>query len=505
MMSPTTLQGQTLGKYEILEPLGRGGMAQVYRAYHPQLDRFVAIKILRGDLIEEPEFQARFRREARAVAALRHAHIVHIYDFDVQDDYYYMVMELLGGDTLKATLNRQRSLGAALPLDDLTRILSGVLDGLAYAHAEGITHRDIKPANILLTRRGEAVLTDFGIAQIVGGTSYTLSGVLMGTPHYMSPEQGRGEKVDHRSDLYSLGILVYEMLAGHPPFEADTPLAILMKHLHDPLPLGGPARRIPAPFEPLLLKALAKAPEDRYQSAEEMSAALREAAAACGVQEASAPRPVPPPVTAARIEDTPVYSGAARESISNAEFAADETDANLGQHLGTAGLTPETEMADGKLSRHKRVTQAALTGVGLLVGGNLLAVSIGIFSRSWALFQFGWPAELLLVAALLLLIMSALEIVWMLIPVGIILGNGLIMAYFSLTGFWGHWTFVWPLEPALVFGVIGLTLYLSRRPAWTSRWVRPLGLWGAGGSGLMAMAIGWLSMLVGLITRLFHK
>src|SRR5512136_26496 len=167
-MAPISLEGQTLGKYRILEPLGRGGMAQVFKAYHPQLDRYVAVKVLRSDLVEEAEFLARFQREARAVAALRHPNIVQIFDFDVQNDLYYMVMELLEGDTLKAYMNSLRVHGERLPLGETVRIFTDVLAGLAYAHGEGIIHRDLKPANIMLTRRGEAVFTDFGIAQIVG-------------------------------------------------------------------------------------------------------------------------------------------------------------------------------------------------------------------------------------------------------------------------------------------------------------------------------------------------
>ena len=236
-MAPLLLEGQTLGKYRILEPLGRGGMAQVFKAYHPLLDRYVAVKVLRSDLVEDEEFLARFRREARAVAALRHPNIVQIYDFDAQDDLYYMVMELLEGDTLKAYLNSLRVRLERLPAGEMVRIFSDVLAGLAYAHAQGIIHRDLKPANIMLTRQGQAVLTDFGIAQIIGGTQYTVSGALMGTLSYMSPEQGLEGRCDVRSDLYSLGIAYYEALTGKVPFDADTPLAILMKHINDPLPL----------------------------------------------------------------------------------------------------------------------------------------------------------------------------------------------------------------------------------------------------------------------------
>ena len=236
-VTPASLEGQTLGKYRVMEPLGRGGMARVYRAYHPQLDRYVALKVLRSDLVDDEEFLTRFRREARAVAALRHPNIVQVFDSDVEGEIYYIVLELLEGDTLKTRLNDYRVRGERMPLGEMVRILLDVLDGLAYAHGEGMVHRDIKPANILLTRRGEAVVTDFGIAQMVGSTRHTASGAMMGTLNYMAPEQGLQGQSDVRSDVYSLGIVFYEMLTQRVPFDADTPLAVLMKHLNDPLPL----------------------------------------------------------------------------------------------------------------------------------------------------------------------------------------------------------------------------------------------------------------------------
>jgi len=236
-----SLEGRTLGKYRVLEPLGRGGMARVYRAYHPHLDRYVAIKVMRADLMlddattESESWTSRFRREAQAVARLRHPHIVQVFDFDVDDGVYFMVMELLEGDTLKARLNQCRLRNECIKPGEAVRIVQDVLDGLSYAHAAGVIHRDIKPGNIMLTRSGQAVITDFGIAQIVGGTRHTLSGALMGTLNYMAPEQGLEGRSDARGDLYSLGIVLYEMLTLRTPFEADTPLAILLKHLHDPL------------------------------------------------------------------------------------------------------------------------------------------------------------------------------------------------------------------------------------------------------------------------------
>ncbi|HZE16942.1 MAG TPA: serine/threonine-protein kinase, partial [Mycobacterium sp.] len=199
-MPSDSLEGQNLGKYRVLEPLGRGGMARVYRAYHPQLDRYVAIKVLRSDLVDEEEFAARFKREARAVAALRHPNIVQVFDADSYGDQSYMVMELLEGDTLATRLDDYCARGERMPWGEVLRVLLDVLDGLAYAHGEGMVHRDVKPANILLTRQGQAVLTDFGIAQIVGGTKYTVTGALMGTLAYMAPEQGLEGQCDARTD-----------------------------------------------------------------------------------------------------------------------------------------------------------------------------------------------------------------------------------------------------------------------------------------------------------------
>jgi serine/threonine-protein kinase len=338
-MAPTLLEGQILGKYRVLEPLGRGGMARVYRAYHPQLDRYVALKILRSDLVDDEEFLMRFRREARAIAALRHSNIVQVFDSDVEENIYYIVLELLEGDTLKTRLNDYRVRDEHMPLGEIVRVMLDVLDGLAYAHSEGMVHRDLKPANILLTKRGEAVITDFGIAQIVGSTQHTASGALMGTLNYMAPEQGLEGQSDVRSDIYSLGIMLYEMLTQRVPFDADTPLAVLMKHLNDPLPLPRQIEPgIPEPFERIVLKALSKRPADRHQNADEMAEALYEAAGEAGID---IPQRISLPLSfttsEAPSESVAVFSGTARERITDVDFAGDDTDASLGQKLKTAG------------------------------------------------------------------------------------------------------------------------------------------------------------------------
>ncbi len=284
------LSGQTLGKYRLVERLGRGGMADVYRAYQPSLERDVAVKVMHGYLAEDVEFVSRFRREAQAVAALRHPHIVQIYDFDVEGDVYYMVMEYIHGPTLKERLERLHAAGVRMGWDELRRLFRALCDALDEAHGQGCIHRDIKPANIMFD--GERlVLTDFGIAAIVGGTRFTATGAVVGTPAYMSPEQGQGEAGGVRSDVYSLGVILYEIVTGRLPYDADTPLAIILKHLNEPLPL--PSRigaDVPPAVERVILKALSKSPDDRYASAGALADALEAAVAAL---ETASPLPRP--------------------------------------------------------------------------------------------------------------------------------------------------------------------------------------------------------------------
>ncbi len=263
-----SLTGKTLGKYQITERLGRGGMAEVYKAYHPQLERYAAVKVLHGFLAEGEDFQARFQREAKAIAALRHPNIVQIYDIDNDDDNYFMVMEFVDGGTLK---DRLIQTSGPLAIKEMAHIFREVASALDYAHRHGVLHRDIKPANVLLDGSGRVVLTDFGIARIVSETQFTVTGTLVGTPAYMSPEQGKGMPIASPSDIYSLGIILYEMVTGKVPFDADTPLAVIHKHINEPLPSPRTIREdIPRVLEAVIVKALAKEPEDRYQSAAEM-------------------------------------------------------------------------------------------------------------------------------------------------------------------------------------------------------------------------------------------
>jgi serine/threonine protein kinase len=277
----TNLVGRTIGKYRVDELIGRGGMAEVYKAYHPGLDRHVAIKVMHSFLADEKDFMTRFQREARVVAGMRHPNIVQVYDFDVETGMPYMVMEYVDGEALKDRLLRLEEQGQWLSLDETVRITLAVGSALKYAHRLGMVHRDVKPANVMINRDGSVILTDFGIAKILsgsGGSQLTASGAMVGTPSYMAPEQGMGQPGDARGDIYSLGVMLYQLATSRLPFEADTPLAVVIKHVNDPLPLPRSINpELPEAIERVIVRALAKHPDERYQAVDEMMADLRRA------------------------------------------------------------------------------------------------------------------------------------------------------------------------------------------------------------------------------------
>jgi tetratricopeptide (TPR) repeat protein len=269
----------TFGKYQVSERLGSGGQAEVYLALEPRLQRRVAIKVLLAHLAHDPEVSARFAQEARLVASLRHPGIVQLFDFDTQDDQFYMVMEYLEGGSLKERLAQRAAEGAPYtPVDALT-LLRPVAAALDYAHTQGAVHRDIKPGNILFTRDGQAVVSDFGVAKILGeSVQLSVAGSIVGTPAYMSPEQAGGGPVTGASDLYALGVMLYQMLTGRTPFSGDSLSGVLMQHLQAAPPAPRTLNpRLSAPVEAVLLKALAKAPADRFPTAAALLAALEAA------------------------------------------------------------------------------------------------------------------------------------------------------------------------------------------------------------------------------------
>ena len=266
-----SLIGKTLGHYKILSEIGRGGMAIVYRGEQSSLGRAVAVKVLSGELAHDPDFRQRFQREAYAVAQLVHPNILPVYDFgeDQATGAVYFVMQFVDGGTLAQRMSQ------AIPPEEGAHIAAQIARALDMAHSRGIIHRDVKPANVLMTREGHPLLSDFGIAKIAAETKLTRTGTNMGTPIYMSPEQAQGRPVDHRADIYALGVMLYEILAGVPPFEADTPVTLL--HLHatkEPPPLRERAARVPRGLERIVMQALAKDPEDRFATAGEMADAL---------------------------------------------------------------------------------------------------------------------------------------------------------------------------------------------------------------------------------------
>jgi serine/threonine protein kinase len=264
----SSLVGRTLGNYLIQELLGQGGMATVYKGYRADIDRYVAVKVLPPHPGLDQEFIERFRQEARTIARLQHPHILPLYDYGVQDDILYLIMAYIDGGSLADRIEE-----GGMRLSEVEKILRQVAGALDYAHRQGVIHRDIKPDNILLDKEGNALLADFGIAKLAeGGSNLTVTGGLVGTPAYMAPEQGSGDKVTGSADIYSLGVVVYEMLTGSKPYNAETPMQIVIKHMTAPVPsIREKLPDLPAQLELVIDRALAKLPDNRYASAVEFA------------------------------------------------------------------------------------------------------------------------------------------------------------------------------------------------------------------------------------------
>ncbi len=357
--------GYNLGQYRIVEQIGLGGMATVYKAYQPALERYVAIKILPAYYAHQPDFAERFTREARAVAKLTHPHVLPIYDFGQENGLSYIVMQYVDAGTLKEMLGQPVSLATAAD------VIEQIADALDYAHDQGIIHRDVKPSNVLMDRGRWVLLSDFGLAKIVeGSVQLTGSGVGVGTPSYMAPEQGQGLKVDRRADIYSLGVILYEMVTGRVPFEAETPMAIVVKHITEPLPLPGKINPdLPESVERVIMKALAKNREDRYETAGKMAFALRKAIAELDTLVAEAAPSPQVGIAEVEVSPTVVEEGEATRVVpppgvvpapgrKGLPVGAIVAGAALLLVLLAAGLLLARRLATG---RHAEATQAAVT------------------------------------------------------------------------------------------------------------------------------------------------
>jgi eukaryotic-like serine/threonine-protein kinase len=367
--------GKTIGKVRIEKALGKGGMAEVYLGTHLTLDRLVAVKVMHNYVEEDPELQVRFEREAKVVAGLRHPNIVQIFDFDTADGRPYIVMEYLKGPSLATYLRELHTRNRGLQPTQVARLLVTIATALDYAHEQGVIHRDIKPGNIILhnktnevslrqplTERTEPILTDFGLVRIVQATTQTASGAISGTPAYMSPEQAQGLRVDHRSDIYSLGVVLYEMVAGHIPFDGDTSWTVIFKHINEPPP---PIESIQPAVQRVIDRALAKKPEDRYQNARAFAADYMDAIGM--VAEANTLRMSLPPsrllATSPALARLPRAQGAGRvDPTPSRPVAVSQTQ------------TPASGYAWTRL--------ALLTGIGIfVVGFTIFAIARFIASR----------------------------------------------------------------------------------------------------------------------------
>lgn len=376
----TLSEGQMLGQYKIVAPQGQGGMAAIYKAYHPRLDRYVAIKVMHPALLQDPGFLARFEREAQIVARLEHPHIVPVYDYADINGQPYLVMKLIDGRTLRQVNDR-----TPIPLEELLRILPPIASALDYAHHSGVLHRDIKPSNIIIAADGTPYLTDFGLARLAQlGESSLSADAMLGTPNYISPEQALGRKdIDFRSDLYSLGVVIYELLVGCVPFAGDTPYAVVHNHIYAALP--EPRRlnpELPPQVEAVLIRALAKDPAARYESATALVEALRAAVAASGLKTLNPERSIraEAALNGESLSPAPEYAAAPPPEAEPAFDPFERVTAIAPPLLEQAAPAPETEALEQAAEQPERNLN-----IGFDNGQLRAEVNWGGKQRTWSL------------------------------------------------------------------------------------------------------------------------
>ncbi|NDJ86199.1 MAG: serine/threonine protein kinase [Chloroflexi bacterium] len=384
--------GQTVGQYKIVAQLGQGGMATVYKAYHPNLDRHVAIKVMHIAFSEDESFLERFKREAQIVTKLDHPHIVPIYDYADYEGQPYLVMKFVEGFTLKQRMRKNPP-----DLQEVTLILDAVAQALDYAHQQDVLHRDVKPSNIVIDRSGTPYLTDFGLARVASAGESTLShDMMLGTPQYISPEQAQGRRdLNAGTDIYSLGVVLYELVVGRVPFTSDTAYSIIHDHIYKPLPQPSEMNpAVPREVEGVLAKALAKPREDRYRTAGELAAAFKNALGQSHMQEISLNTLRPEAFNDEPIVTPPSDAGVRQEAAMSAQRQSRLNEAvGYNQPLGTApdmpfgtptpqtGSTPMTPPPGSILVPGSSVNQRTRgTGMGWALSGCLLFIVICIVS-----------------------------------------------------------------------------------------------------------------------------
>jgi serine/threonine protein kinase len=356
-MEATGWEGKKIGgRYQVEELLGQGGMSSVYKAFDPNLQRMVAIKLVHPHLSNNQEFVRRFEVEATAVARLRHSNIIQVYDFNHDNNIYFMVLEFVAGETLQQRIKRINASGRQLPLEEAIRYTIDICKAADYAHQRGMVHRDIKPANVMLDMNGNAILMDFGIARIMGGQQHTATGAVLGTALYMSPEQIQGLHPDARADIYSIGVMLFESISGRPPFEADSVMTLMMMHMKDPVPdIENFHPGTPSQLKTVINRALEKDRANRYQTGAEMAAALQKVLDQLSVQ----PAPVAPatqieplvPVelnTATIVEEAPEDTSFATIIQPAITTVNDATQALLPEDMPAISAPPPVEPAKKK-------------------------------------------------------------------------------------------------------------------------------------------------------------
>ncbi len=373
MTSPLDpLIGAELGSYQVIEAIGAGGMARIYKGVHTELNRFAAIKVVNWGLQEDPDFTDRFRREAQAIASLRHPNIVQIFDFGKYERGYFMAMEFIDGSDLAQLLRRHRHHHTLLPQPQVVRIIRDVAEALDYAHQHGVIHRDVKPSNIMLNREGQSILTDFGLVMLQSRQSQVTLGSAFGTPHYVAPEQAISSAAAvPASDIYALGVILYELTTGQLPFDDESPLSVALKHVSELPPSPTQINPNLSPeIEEIILKAMSKQPVDRFSRAGELAAAL--AAVWSGAETAGpASRSIGTPVLPVGVPPAAEVSNLTLPNV--AAIAPPSSPIEAGQS-GVATATAQ------KSSRSGWLLLAAVV-LGALLGGSLL------------LFIDGWRAS----------------------------------------------------------------------------------------------------------------